>query len=206
MSPLNVLIVEDEALVAAMIREALGDSNYNVMAIAFNKQSALSYLASTPFDVAILDINLQGAYDGIDVGREIRDNHDFPFLYLTAHADDRTLQNAKLTRPSGYIVKPFTERELLAGLEVALYNHRLQMQMTFGFPDLKLLDKHLVEPLSGREHDVLRLLFEGKTNSEMAQELHLSINTIKTHLARLYAKFDVNSRTAVIARIREVIS
>lgn len=205
MSPLKVLIVEDEALVAAMIKEALDGSKYAVRATAYNKQTALSYLANTPFDVAILDINLQGEFDGIDVGREIRDNHAFPFLYLTAHADDRTLQNAKLTQPSGFIVKPFTERELLAGLEVALYNHRLQIQSSFGFPDLKLIDKHLDEPLSGREHDVLRLLFEGKTNIEMAEELYLSVNTIKTHLARLYSKFDVSSRTAVIARIRDVI-
>ena len=112
MTPLNVLVVEDEALVAAMIREALGNSKYRVRATAFNKASALSYLGDMSFDVAILDINLQGVHDGIEIGRAIRDEHDFPFIYLTAHADDRTLQNAKLTRPSGYIVKPFTLRSV----------------------------------------------------------------------------------------------
>ena len=118
----KVLVVEDEALVAEMIREALTQTEFEVHAVAFTKESALKYLSDYPFDVVLLDINLDGKFEGIDVGREIRDHYQIPFLYLTAHADDRTLQNAKLTQPSGYIVKPFVERELVAGVEVAMYN------------------------------------------------------------------------------------
>ncbi|MDX1478165.1 MAG: response regulator transcription factor [Saprospiraceae bacterium] len=203
---IRVLVVEDEALVAEMIREALSPTDFNVRAVAFSKDSALKYLADNPFDVALLDINLNGKFEGIDVGRTIRDSYRIPFLYLTAHADDQTLQNAKLTRPSGYIVKPFTERELIAGLEVAMYNARLQKQAAFALPDLSRLNQYLAEPLSAREGDVLHLIFEGKSNAEMAGALFVSVNTVKTHLMRLYGKLGVNSRTAVIARVREIVS
>ena len=203
---LKVLVVEDEVLVAEMIREALANTDFQVRAVAFTKESALKYLAENPFDVALLDISLEGKFEGIDVGREIRDHYHIPFLYLTAHADDRTLQNAKLTQPSGYLVKPFAERELIAGLEVALYNFQLQRQAGYILPDIRQINKHLTEQLTAREGDVLNLIFEGKTNAEMSEALFVSINTIKTHLLRLYSKFGVNSRTAVIASVREMMT
>ncbi|MFZ1678059.1 MAG: response regulator transcription factor [Saprospiraceae bacterium] len=202
MNSINILVVEDEALVAAMIKEALSKTKYTVRAVAFNKESAEKYLATEPIDAALLDINLEGNFEGIDIGRLIRDQHHIPFLYITAHADDQTLHNAKLTQPSGYIVKPFTERDLLAGLEIALYNfHQRQSPLS----DLTLINQRLKDPLSNRELDVLKLIFEGRTNQQMSEELFLSINTIKTHLSRLFAKLNVNSRTEAIARVRDLM-
>jgi len=203
---INLLVVEDEALVAAMIREALKGSVYQVRAVAFNAASAVSYLDDEHFDAALLDINLAGKFEGVDIGRLIRDNYHFPFLYLTAHADDRTLQNAKLTEPAGYIIKPFTERDLLAGLEIALYNFRQQRQKGIDVPNLESLNQRLADPLSAREIDVLRMLFTGKSNAEIGEELFISVNTVKTHLSRLYFKLDAPSRTAVLARVRELMA
>ena len=202
MSQYNILIVEDEALVAAMIKEALRDTKYNVRATAFDKDSALKYLVTEPIDAALLDINLSGNFEGIDIGRLIRDQHHIPFLYITAHADDQTLHHAKITQPSGYIIKPFTERDLLAGLEIALYNFHQRQTSTW---DFKQINQRLDDPLSAREMDVLRLIFEGKSNQQMAEELFVSINTIKTHLSRLFEKLQAGSRTEAIARVRELI-
>ena len=202
MSPIHILIVEDEALVAAMIKEALSGTKYHVRAVAFDKASAEKYLATEPIDAALLDINLSGHFEGIDIGRLIRDQHHIPFLYITAHADDQTLHNAKLTQPSGYIVKPFTERDLLAGLEIALYNFHQRLTAS---PDIHTINLRIKDPLSARELDVLRLIFEGRTNQQMADELFVSINTIKTHLSRLFAKLHAASRTEAIARARELM-
>jgi len=198
----NILIVEDEALVAAMIKEALSGSKFVVRAVAFNKSSAEKYLASEPIDAALLDINLEGQFEGIEIGRQIRDQHHIPFLYITAHADDQTLHNAKLTQPSGYIIKPFSERDLLAGLEIALYNFHQQHNSA---KDLSTINQRLQEPLSARELDVLGKIFEGRTNQQMADELFVSVNTIKTHLSRLFSKLDAGSRTEAIARTRELM-
>ena len=202
MSQINILIVEDEALVAAMIKEALHGTKYHVRAVAFDKNSALKYLSTEPVDAVLLDINLEGHFEGIDIGRIIRIEHHIPFIYITAHADDQTLHNAKVTQPSGYIIKPFTERDLLAGLEIALYNFH---QRSFSLNNLHIINQKVTEPLSSRELDVLRLIFEGKTNQQMADELFLSVNTIKTHLSRLFDKLGASSRTEAIARARELM-
>jgi DNA-binding NarL/FixJ family response regulator len=202
MNQINILIVEDEALVAAMIKEALSGSKYAVRAVAFSKEAAEKYLQTEPIDAALLDINLHGQFEGIDIGRSIRDQHHIPFLYITAHADDQTLHNAKLTEPSGYIIKPFTERDLLAGLEIALYNFH---QRHASSRDLSSINQRLREPLSSRELDVLRLIFDGRTNQQMADELFVSVNTIKTHLSRLFSKLNAGSRTEAIARTRELM-
>lgn len=202
MTTFNILVVEDEALVAAMIREALRGSKFHVRATAFDKTSAEKYLASEPLDAALLDINLEGHYEGIELGRLIRDQHHIPFLYITAHADDQTLHNAKLTQPSGYIIKPFTERDLLAGLEIALYNFHQRHQDSL---DFGILNQRLTDPLSSRELDVLRLIFDGRTNQQMADDLFVSVNTVKTHLSRLFKKLNASSRTEAIARTRELL-
>jgi DNA-binding NarL/FixJ family response regulator len=202
---IQLLVVEDEALVAAMIREALNGSGYAVRAVAFDVESALKYLEDEQFDAALLDINLAGKFEGIEIGRLIRDKYHFPFLYLTAHADDRTLQNAKLTEPAGYIVKPFTERELLAGLEIALYNFRQQQQKGVQLPNFESLNHKLPEPLSVREVEVLKMLFAGKSNIDIGEELFISVNTVKSHLSRLYAKLGATSRTEVMARVRDLL-
>ncbi len=202
MSQFNLLIVEDEALVAAMIKEALAGSKFHVRATAFTKDAAEKYLATEPIDAALLDINLEGNFEGIEIGRLIRDQHHIPFLYITAHADDQTLHNAKLTQPSGYIIKPFTERDLLAGLEIALYNFHQRQSSNW---DLNAINQKLRESLSSRELDVLKLIFDGRTNQQMAEELFVSVNTIKTHLSRLFSKLNANSRTEAIARIRELM-
>lgn len=201
----ELLVVEDEALVAAMIREALKGSVYHVRSVAFSLESARKYLQDEHYDAALLDINLDGKFEGIEVGRLIRDQYHFPFLYLTAHADDRTLQNAKLTEPAGYIVKPFTERELLAGLEIALYNFRQQKQKAIQIPSIETINQKLTDPLSTREFDVLRMLFAGKSNVDIGEELFISVNTVKSHLSRLYLKLNATSRTEVMARVRELV-
>lgn len=201
MTQYQILIVEDEALVAAMIKEALSGSKFVVRSVAFDKASAEKYLVSEPLDAVLLDINLNGNFEGIDLGRLIRDHHHIPFLYITAHADDQTLHNAKLTQPSGYIVKPFTERDLLAGLEIALYNFHQKTTSR----DLNIINQRLSDPLSSREMDVLKLIFDGMTNQQMADQLFVSVNTIKTHLSRLFAKLNAGSRTEAIARARDLM-
>lgn len=198
----NILIVEDEALVAAMIREALSGTKFQVRSVAFTKEAAEKYLTTEPVDAVLLDINLAGHFEGLEIGRLIRDHHHVPFLYITAHSDDQTLHNAKLTQPSGYIIKPFTERDILAGLEIALYNFH---QRHVSVRDFNNINQRLRDPLSVRELDVLRLIFDGRTNQQMADELFISVNTIKTHLSRLFAKLSANSRTEAIARARDLL-
>ena len=200
MESYRILVVEDEALVAAMIREALNGTKFKVSAVAFDRPMAERYLAADRFDAALLDINLNGRFDGIEIGRLIRDQYHIPFLYLTAHADEQTLHQAKVTLPDGYIVKPLSERDVRAGLEIALYNAGRKNQQA---ADLALVNRHLAEPLSPRELDVLRGICDGRSNQQIADFLFLSVNTVKTHMTRLFTKLQVSSRTEAIARVNE---
>jgi DNA-binding NarL/FixJ family response regulator len=149
-----------------------------------------------------MDINLDDEKDGVDIAEIINEKYQLPFIFLTSHADKQTLERAKKTKPAGYIIKPFDEKDLLAGLEIALYNYA-QKQFA-AQPQLLIhnINKHLSTPLSEREFDVLCAIYEGKTNQQMANALFVSVNTIKTHIANIYFKLDVPSRTSAIAKVR----
>ena len=80
-------------------------------------------------DLVLMDIFLKGDMDGIQAAEQIRTRYDIPVIFLTAFADPRTLQRAKVTEPFGYILKPFEERELLTAIEMALYKHGMEKKL-----------------------------------------------------------------------------
>ncbi|RPJ52894.1 MAG: response regulator, partial [Methanobacteriota archaeon] len=71
-------------------------------------------------DLILIDIGLKGSLDGIDVGRVVKKRFNIPFIYLTGQADPATLAKAKGTSPSGYVVKPFEDKNLKVAIEIAL--------------------------------------------------------------------------------------
>jgi DNA-binding NarL/FixJ family response regulator len=199
---IKVLVVEDEPLIAIDIEQILNNINFQVTHTAFSVEEALKSLANNTPDAVLLDINLGEEKNGIDIAHIINQQYQIPFIFLTSHADRITLDEAKKAKPSGYIVKPFDERDLLAGLEIALYNHA--QRSTLLQPQLSLINinKKIATPLTEREFDVLQAMYEGKTNLQMANDLFVSVNTIKTHVSNILLKLDVASRTAAIAMAR----
>ncbi|RLD17829.1 MAG: DNA-binding response regulator, partial [Bacteroidetes bacterium] len=194
-----------EPSVAATIRLALNALDYSVGGVAYSKKKALGFLASEKFDIALIDINLNGEFEGINIAKEINEKHHFPFVYLTAHSDRKTLEEAKQTSPAGYIIKPFTERDLLVNLEIALHNHAQKENNKYPEPQWDKMNENLIDPISKREMDVMKLIFNGYTNRQMAAELFVSANTVKTHIFRLYSKLGVSSRTEAIKEMRNLM-
>lgn len=123
MPPASIVIVEDEVVVAMELESRLIDLGYRVSGTAGTGTEALELTKRTMPDLVLMDVRLSGDMDGIEAARAIRDRHNIPVVYVTAHADDETLQRAKLTFPFGYIVKPFSEQDLRAAIEVALFKH-----------------------------------------------------------------------------------
>src|SRR5205823_3297493 len=80
-------------------------------------------------DLVLMDIILKGAMDGVEAAERIRSQYDIPIVFLTAHADQNTLDRAKITAPFGYILKPFNERELHTTVEIALYRHATEARV-----------------------------------------------------------------------------
>jgi diguanylate cyclase (GGDEF)-like protein len=120
----QILVVEDEAIVATDIANTLQVLGYAVPAMASSGEAAIEMATATRPDLVLMDIHLKGSIDGVKAAHEISDHLGIPVVYLTAHADDRTLRRAKVTQPYGYILKPFDERDLHVAIEMALYRSR----------------------------------------------------------------------------------
>ena len=129
MANTQILVVEDEGIVAKDIENTLKKLGYAVPAIAFSGEEAIKKAAETLPDLVLMDIVLEGDMDGVEAAEQIRDRFDIPVVYLTAYANDKTLQRAKVTGPYGYILKPFEERELHTGIEIALYKHEMERKL-----------------------------------------------------------------------------
>ena len=126
MAKAQILVVEDDNIVVLELRDRLQSLGYAVSGVASYGGEAIEKAAETRPDLVLMDIRLKGAVDGVEAAEEIRARFDIPVVYLTAYADENTLQRAKVTEPYGYIIKPFEERELHSAIEVALYKHKAE--------------------------------------------------------------------------------
>lgn len=125
----EIFIVEDESIVALEIQDRVKALGYGIAGTASSGEEALDKLTSCSADLIIMDIRLKGQLDGIETAGLIKQRFDLPVIFLTAYADENTLQRAKITEPYAYIIKPFEERELHTNIEIALYKHRADKEI-----------------------------------------------------------------------------
>lgn len=199
------MIVEDEPVIAENIAMYLNNYDFTVSAIAYDDEEAIVQLKTNTPDAVILDINLEGTINGIQVADYINKNYKLPFLFLTSYADKETLEQAKAVEPWGYIVKPFNEKTLLASLEIAISNFAQRSNLQVPSLNLAKINRHLISHLSEREFEVLQLIYAGKTNQQIAGEIFVSVNTIKKHIQNAYLKLDAATRAAAIAQLRALM-
>ena len=108
----NILIVEDDFIVAVDLQQHLEKMGYNVLDITDNGKDAIHKTEERKPDLILMDISLKGDMDGIDAAKQIHELYDVPLIYLTGYFDEKTLKRADNTRPCGYIVKPFEDKEI----------------------------------------------------------------------------------------------
>ncbi len=125
----QILVIEDENIVALDLKNRLEILGYTVPAVISSGQEAIHQAAEIRPDLILMDIKLKGSMDGIAAAGQIRDRFDIPLIYLTAYADEVTLERAKITEPFGYLLKPFEDRELQTTIEIALYKHRMERRL-----------------------------------------------------------------------------
>lgn len=124
-----IFIVEDERIVAEDLKRMLERLGYKIVGTAASGEDALKKVEAVKPNLVLMDIRIQGPMDGIDVAEHIFAQHDIPVIYLTAYADDLTVDRAKGTLASGYILKPFEERGLKSTIELALYRHSMERML-----------------------------------------------------------------------------
>jgi PAS domain S-box-containing protein len=128
----RILVVEDEKVVAADIEECVKGLGYDVVGTAASGSEALRLAANSHPDLVLMDIQLKGALDGVDVAAVLHQDLKVPVIYLTAHADPEILERAKKTAPAGYILKPFDERSMRTEIEIAFDRHRRERELIEG--------------------------------------------------------------------------
>ncbi len=125
----NILIVEDENIIAIDIKITLQKLGYNVISIVNTGEKAIQSVNKEKPDLILMDISLGGKLDGIDAATRILKSHNLPVVYLTALTDEETLQRARVTEPFGYLLKPFDEKALHSTIEMALYKHKIDTEL-----------------------------------------------------------------------------
>lgn len=125
----SVMVVEDERLIALDIADSLTRMGYSVTGTVASAQECLESARQQRPDLVLMDIHIEGALDGIETAKLLRDEFDIPVVFLSAYADDKTVGRAKLASPLGYLVKPFRQSELKSAVEVGLFKHQMERRL-----------------------------------------------------------------------------
>ena len=195
----KILIVEDEPIIAMDIKSYLRKLGYHVIGVAHDSEQALDMIYTRKPDLILLDIRIDGTRDGIQIASIINEKYKLPFLFLTSHSDEHTLDRATATKPYGYIVKPFDENDLKTSVAVALHNFKASLA-TSTYSKEKL-NTFCHSPLSEKEFQIIINLIDGKKSNEIATQNEISYNTVKYHLKNIYQKMEVSGKAELLSKI-----
>lgn len=129
MNSIFILIVEDEQLVADDLRETLEYLGYSISDLVASGEEAILQAEAKKPNLILMDIRLEGKMDGIEASMRIKSLFDIPVVYLTANADQATLERVKTSQPFGYILKPFDEKTLSTTIDIALSRHQAEIDI-----------------------------------------------------------------------------
>ncbi|MBV1767581.1 MAG: response regulator, partial [Methanobacterium sp.] len=158
MPPFKVLIAEDENITTLQIKKKLLNWNFQVTGIASSGDEAVEMALNTRPDVILMDIILKGDLDGISAANIILQNFEVPIIYLTAYADEKTMDRARLTEPQNYIVKPFDDMELRFALEMISQRKKMEKKLQKTQNNLNLISE-IMEDYVGRLDENANLIF-----------------------------------------------
>jgi CheY-like chemotaxis protein len=157
MAPIpRILIVEDDDIICNLITTLLERRGYSVVGKISSGEEAIVKAAELEPDLVMMDIHLAGQMDGVAAARYIFQLFHYPIVFLTALADDKLIERAKQAQPLGYILKPFTDKDLSTNVEMALYNHAIRKKYLDAYPIgepkklMAILDTLLVMDTKGR--------------------------------------------------------
>jgi DNA-binding NarL/FixJ family response regulator len=201
---IRILLADDHNIVRAGVRQLLESADdLQVIAEAEDGEQAQTLIQQHQPDVAVLDIQMPKA-SGIEVTRWVRSHlPQVGILILTAYDDDPYVMAVLQAGANGYVLKTGQADELIQAVrdvnegKSALDPNITRKLMANIF---KGNDKNIIEPLTDRELDVLRLAARGFTNKAIGVQLSISDRTVQGHLAHIFAKLQANSRTEAVMR------
>lgn len=133
----NIVIAEDEKIIALDLSNTLQKLGYNIAGIAVSAKDIFNLIEISNPNLIVMDIMLKGSMNGIEAANIISRKYGLPVVYLTALTDEETLQKAKKTNPFGYILKPYDEKTLHSSIEMALYRHKVDQELELKTKELE---------------------------------------------------------------------
>jgi len=203
--PPRVLLVDDHQLLRQAVRRALEDAGLEVVAEAGDGSEAVRYADEIAPDVIVMDVSMP-VLDGVEATRRIHAAHpDLPIVMLTMHGEDAQRREALEAGATGFLTKDSAMQDVVrvvaeaAGGEVDLSPELASAMLA----ELHDPGPPAASPLTPREEEVLQLIADGLSTTEVATQLFISGKTVKNHLASIYEKLDARDRTqAVLAAVR----
>lgn len=125
----RIMVVEDESIVAQDLAAILVDLGHEVTAVVGSGDAAVERARETQPGLVLMDVRLRGDMDGVEAARRIRQTLDVPIVFLTAYADGDSVNRAKQVEPFGYVLKPYSDREMRGAIEVALHKHAMEVRL-----------------------------------------------------------------------------
>jgi len=117
--PENIIIVEDEVVTRRYLKDILVQYDVNVIASFESARNVMQFLQENACDMVLMDINIKGAVDGIQLAKKILAKHTLPVVFITAYSDEETLEEVLELSPYGFITKPFSSKEIKVTLQIA---------------------------------------------------------------------------------------
>lgn len=206
----KILIVEDEQIIAENLRFILQEKGYNFVDVAIDVDETKDLFKKNTYDLVLMDINL-GEYsdvDGVDLIIWLTKKYDFSFLYVTANADEKTVEKAKTTKPSGYIIKPFVNASIYANVAIVL--NAINKEKYFHFINNGIPQKTLISEITYMKSEgvyVIIHLLNGHTQlirttlSECLEKI--SSPFIRIHKSIIVNKNHVIGYTSTTVSIKE---
>jgi DNA-binding NarL/FixJ family response regulator len=208
MEDIKIGIVEDNRDLRETLQQMVEDAPGLRFVCAFsNAEDAIRSLPKYAPDVVLMDIHLPYR-SGIECTRRLKDLcPDLQVLILTVYEDNESIFDALKAGASGYLLKRSSPVEILAAIaDVRLggapMSSQIARQVVASFQMTTPSLESEGEPLSERETEVLGYITKGYTGKEISIKMHVSINTVKTHLKHVYQKLHVRSRTEILLRFR----
>ncbi|NQY73458.1 MAG: response regulator [Candidatus Margulisbacteria bacterium] len=143
MDKLRILVVEDESISAMRLKKQIENHGFEVVGTVAYGQEAITLSQSTNPDLVLMDIQLKGDMTGIEAAKQIWKKQDIPIIFLTAYSDSDTMDQAKLSDPYGYIIKPYEVQQLFCNVEVAMHKHRITLELKKAQEEVAKKNKHL---------------------------------------------------------------
>ena len=166
------MVVEDESITAMSIKHSLEDTGYAVTSSVSTGEDALKKAEEDRPDLVLMDIVLGGKMDGVEAAGQIQSRFNIPVVYLTAYSDEKVIRRVRETIPFGYIIKPFSDRELRVTVEIALFKHEMEKKLRESERELRKHREQLTELVEERTAELrssYELLKEEITDRRMAE-------------------------------------